>query len=92
MKEQSIRYKIADLAMLAKSEDNFDNDIRDLISLADRLSDREIENEEKESDAKNYLSLREDSVEKCMNKQDLLALAPAVNDGYIFVPSIMEGE
>ncbi len=78
--------------MLRDHGENFDKDIRALVSLADKLSDASAETAENRSDSKNYLTLREDSAKKCIDKQVLLDISPAVKDEYIFVPKLMETE
>ena len=43
MKEQSIRQKTADLAMLCDEGENFSEDINALVVIADKLAKKEIE-------------------------------------------------
>lgn len=78
--------------MLNGTEKDLDKDISALVSIADRLTKKEIPHGENEKNHETPTKLREDSAKIFENIKEALDNAPAQKDGYIFVPSIMEAE
>ena len=61
MKEQSIRQKTADLAMLCDEGENFSEDINALVAIADKLAKKEIESKNFKNSCDIPSLLREDT-------------------------------
>lgn len=92
MKEQSIRQKTADLAMLCDEDENFSEDINALVVIADKLAKKEIESKNGENSCNLPTPLREDTARVFENTEKMLKNAPKLKDSYIYVPRVMEGE
>jgi aspartyl-tRNA(Asn)/glutamyl-tRNA(Gln) amidotransferase subunit C len=83
--------KLARLAINDKEKEVFTKQLADIVNYFNMLNEVDTENVEPMAHAVPIMNvLREDEVEKKLSREEMLAISPFEEDGFIRVPKITE--